>query len=376
MASQPTLSSESSETFQQLCSETIQECFQLSERLKKAEKRLQDDFKEFDDILTRRESAKTQYKNLIHILNELATEHKEPSWKNQLEKYRLELSRLKSSLDSLKSVAPSWNESLFLRLFMGSVNVKFWKQGEKLQFKKEYEKFKFRTTFIFLLFPIIILFVTAHPLLFTLHQVWLLYYYISLSIRSNILQANGSQIFSWWIFHHYITMVICVVLLAAPFDHALHQEIIFSAEVFALWQGLVMIITNEYTRKRLYVRQSLGKASIMDVESPETIVEKPTNLKILLPLLFVTYTAQIYLGSHAVLRFFTSMIFLSFDQLSWQLLVIGLLWFVLGVGNVITTVLVIWNKKQTKDLYLRQRAQTPRVMAATPIAPSPSLHLN
>ena len=40
-----------------------------------------------------------------------------------------------------------------------------------------------------------------------LWHIWLLYYYLSLALRENILKANGSEIHSWWFMHHYISMV-------------------------------------------------------------------------------------------------------------------------------------------------------------------------
>lgn len=40
-------------------------------------------------------------------------------------------------------------------------------------------------------------------LLLKIHQLWLLYYYLTLSLRENILLANGSDILHWWIYHHY-----------------------------------------------------------------------------------------------------------------------------------------------------------------------------
>jgi hypothetical protein len=39
-------------------------------------------------------------------------------------------------------------------------------------------------------------------------------------------------------------------------------------------QGLVMLFQNNYQRKRLYVRKTLGKARAIDVDSSETLVEK------------------------------------------------------------------------------------------------------
>jgi hypothetical protein len=40
-----------------------------------------------------------------------------------------------------------------------------------------------------------------------LWHIWLLYYYLSIALRENIMKANGSEIHGWWFMHHYISMV-------------------------------------------------------------------------------------------------------------------------------------------------------------------------
>ena len=45
---------------------------------------------------------------------------------------------------------------------------------------------------------------SASDMLLKAHQLWLLYYYTTLSLRENILLANGSNIMQWWILHHYV----------------------------------------------------------------------------------------------------------------------------------------------------------------------------
>lgn len=45
--------------------------------------------------------------------------------------------------------------SHFLRFALGKVNVRAWKQKDKIKLKEEYNKFKFRTTILFIVFPVI-----------------------------------------------------------------------------------------------------------------------------------------------------------------------------------------------------------------------------
>jgi hypothetical protein len=68
-----------------------------------------------------------------------------------------------------------------------------------------------------------------------LFHVWLLYYYTSLALRENILRVNGSSkiihrandvmmtnrgaisdIKSWWIIHHYLSIVVSLTLIMFP----------------------------------------------------------------------------------------------------------------------------------------------------------------
>jgi hypothetical protein len=69
-----------------------------------------------------------------------------------------------------------------------------------------------------------------------LWHIWLLYYYLSIALRENILKANGSEIHGWWFMHHYISMVpkqstftrifvFCArIRPPTPSGHVLHQH--------------------------------------------------------------------------------------------------------------------------------------------------------
>ena len=46
-----------------------------------------------------------------------------------------------------------------------------------------------------------------------LTHVWMLYYYVSLSLRENILKVNGSNIKDWWIYHHYLSSIMSITVL-------------------------------------------------------------------------------------------------------------------------------------------------------------------
>lgn len=123
-----------------------------------------------------------------------------------------------------------------------------------------------------------------------LHQIWLMYYYTTLSLRENILYSNGSNIQPWWIYHHYLSLLISLIMLVWPSESLLLRstELLY----FGLFQGLVMLAQNIYQKRRSYVRKSLGKAKQVDVDTSETLVEKPTDLKVLIPLLYALYVRR------------------------------------------------------------------------------------
>ena len=100
------------------------------------------------------------------------------------------------SLSRVQSIAPSTG-SLFVRLFLGQVNVRVASSKEKEVLRDEYEKFRFRTNFGFLIFPGLWMATQMYlrykwqytHWIYILTHVWLLYYYVSLALRINILKV-------------------------------------------------------------------------------------------------------------------------------------------------------------------------------------------
>jgi hypothetical protein len=106
------------------------------------------------------------------------------------------LRKSRESLDVVHSVQPTTG-SLFVRLFLGKVNVREGSSDDREILRSEYEKFRFRTSFGFIVLPIVwVLNYTflRHTWRYThwihiLTHVWLLYYYTSLALRVNILRV-------------------------------------------------------------------------------------------------------------------------------------------------------------------------------------------
>ena len=269
----------------------------LNIRLKKAKQRLAEDFDLLDDCAKEYSSQSKIYDDLLQMKKDIANEIKDSDdtkIKLALKDYESELNDSKKNLDAMRDSKPSYGHSLFVRLMLGRVNCKSWKDAEKIQMKNEYTKFKERTLYIFILFPLIQLFLFSKHFIFTLHQIWLSYYYMTLALRENVLKINGSHIKSWWIYHHYISIIATFVVIGWP-DQDIYVNESIKLNYFLLLQGLVMFMQHRYQKRRKYARVSIGKAKQNDLDSSETLEEKPSDLKMLVPLLFVTYCCEFFL---------------------------------------------------------------------------------
>lgn len=236
----------------------------------------------------------------------------------------------------------------------------------------EYNKFKSRTTLLFLMWPCIQLLIKYFipglwkeqgELILKVHQLWLLYYYVTLSLRENILLANGSGILHWWLYHHYVSILIAIMMLLFPNDYVITGRLV-EMLVFGAIQGFVMLFQNNYQKKRLYTRKALGKARAIDVESSETLVEKPTDLKILIPMLFILYIIELWFGGSFIYHYLNDRA--GAIKYPVSIFIIGCAFVILGVGNAYTTGLVLVSKSKVRQL---KQAVKDRVTGRSPTPP-------
>ena len=181
-----------------------------------------------------------------------------------------------------------------------------------------------------------------------LHQLWLLYYYSSLALRENILLVNGSNVRPWWIYHHYIAAFGTVILITWP-DSPTYARFIPYWNVFLVYTGFVQMLQLAYQKKRDYTNRALGRTARLDVSFSETLTEFPKELVLLVPFLIGSYAWQVWIG----LQLLTVLIF-EFDPLHthWtlyreevQVFITGCAIIVMGVGNFVSTVLTILDKR-------------------------------
>uniref|UniRef100_A0A453GFX6 Uncharacterized protein n=2 Tax=Aegilops tauschii subsp. strangulata TaxID=200361 RepID=A0A453GFX6_AEGTS len=122
-------------------------------------------------------------------------------------------------LDShVAAFLPSKGNGKFLKKFVGPVNVWVARKEDKLKVKDEYINYM-----VCLYVPA----VSIHSpltemvgvdgclpaLTVQVYQAWLLFLYTSFALQENVLLVNGRDIRPWWIYHHYLAMLMALVSL-------------------------------------------------------------------------------------------------------------------------------------------------------------------
>ncbi|PPR83656.1 hypothetical protein GOBAR_AA37052 [Gossypium barbadense] len=198
----------------------------------------------------------------------------------------------------------------------GTINVRASRKDVQLKVKEEYNSYRERTAFLFLLFPLTLLILrswiwegclSAFPV--QLYQAWLLFLYTGLALRENILRSNGSDICPWWIYHHYCAMAMALVSIT--------------------WEVKGQPNCTQKQAKR------------MDVVWGET-AGVDGQLWVLCPILFLMQGFEAYVG---VLLLKTAFFWVVPE---WQIIFCGILLVVMAVGNFINTVQTLVAKSRFK----------------------------
>ncbi|KAA3475922.1 transmembrane protein 120-like protein isoform X1 [Gossypium australe] len=274
-----------------------------------------------------------------------------------------DLQRASSILTDGEAAAflPAEAQGRFLRMFLGPINVRASRKEVQLKVKEEYNSYRDRTAFLFLLFPLTLLILKswiwegclpAFPV--QLYEAWLLFLYTGLAMRENILRANGSDIRPWWIYHHYCAMLMALVSLTWEIKRqpncAQKQR---GVELFLQWammQGVAMLLQNRYQRQRLYTRIALGKANRMDVVWGETS-GVDGQLWVLCPILFAMQGFEAYVGLLLLKTAFVGVV------TEWQVICCGILLVLMAVGNFINTIQTLVTKSRFKAKMKRSKSK-------------------
>ncbi|KAL1222152.1 hypothetical protein V5N11_011031 [Cardamine amara subsp. amara] len=256
---------------------------------------------------------------------------------------------------------PSKPQGRFVRMFLGPVNVRASRKDIQLKVKEEYNSYRDRTALLFLVFPAILLTLRSYvwdgclpafPV--QLYEAWLLFLYAGLVMRENILRANGSDIRSWWLYHHYFAMAMALVSLTWGIKGQPNcvekQKGVRLFLQWAMMQGVAMLLQNRYQRQRLYTRIALGKAKRMDVVWGET-AGVDGQLLLLCPILFSLQGFEAYVGLQLLSTVLTGVV------AEWQVLICGILLVVMAIGNFINTVETLMVKSRFKAKMKRSKSR-------------------
>lgn len=320
-------------------------------------------FKNCDDVVSENTKQEAKFKQLEAMLKSIEKEAVESecndkSLKDRIVTDKANMDNLAVSVNNIKA-KKNKTGSLYLAWMLGYVNVRLWKKGEAVAFKEEYQAFHNRAVVPYILFPLVQLFIYSRfpespwgRVFNILHQLWMIYYYASSALRENILAANGSSIKGWWLYHHYISMISAVIILLWPVCES-SQKFMPTLLYFLAFQGVILFFQNSYQKKRHYVARCLGKAKDVDMSSTETISEKPVDLKMLVPALFLVYVAELYVGGDMI---YFGLLHLS-DAGLVPMCLTGICLIILGVGNAITTSNVLFWKHKKSIINERKHAQ-------------------
>uniref|UniRef100_A0A2M3Z7B0 Putative transmembrane protein n=1 Tax=Anopheles braziliensis TaxID=58242 RepID=A0A2M3Z7B0_9DIPT len=249
----------------------------------------------------------------------------------------------KAQIHEIEQGLPQQN-SRYLKIILGDVNVSILNRNDKVRYKDEYEKFKLILNVIGLLlsFLNIVFNLRALELVFLFLLVW---YYCTLTIRESILKVNGSRIKGWWRLHHFISTVCAGVLLVWPQGEP-WQLFRTQFMYFNVYISLVQYMQFRYQKGVLYRLKALGERHNMDITIEGFHSWMWRGLSFLIPFLFVGYLFQFY-------NAWTLYQLSAHPDATWQIPVLSTLFLILFAGNTTTTLLVIPQKlsEHTENRY-------------------------
>ncbi|XP_037971246.1 transmembrane protein 120 homolog isoform X2 [Plutella xylostella] len=245
-----------------------------------------------------------------------------------------EIMKRKAMLHEIEATLPKQN-SLYLRIILGNVNVSILNKNDKFKYKDEYEKFKLVLSAIAFCLAVLNLSIDFRPLQLILIFL-LVWYYCTLTIRESILKVNGSRIKGWWRLHHFISTAVSGILLIWPQNEP-WAEFRHTFMWFIAYISVVQYMQFRYQHGVLYRLKALGARHNMDITIEGFHSWMWRGLSYLLPFLFAGYLFQLY-NAYTLYQ-------LSFHpEATWQVAALSFSFLALGVGNTVTMLLVIPQK--------------------------------
>ncbi|KAK0079831.1 hypothetical protein PV325_000761 [Microctonus aethiopoides] len=216
------------------------------------------------------------------------------------QKLNKDMQKRNDQLHEMEQTLPKPNGT-YLSIILGSVNVSILNKNDKFKYKDEYEKFKLILSVIGFVLSVVNLFTNIRTLELSF-MFLLVWYYCTLTIRESILKVNGSRIKGWWRFHHFLSTTVSGVLLVWPNNEPWY---IFRGQFmwFNVYISFVQYLQFRYQHGVLYRLKALGERHNMDI---------------------------------------------TIEDATWHVHVLSIMFLVLFLGNTITTILVIPQKRKDR----------------------------
>ena len=261
---------------QEAANELLDETLEIWQKYESSIKELNEQFRNIDQCFNKQRRQRKKLQDIESLLRDLKSNSQLAKDKENQDAIKAIQIKLDSTQEMIKKLGKSKIRlgSVFLRIIIGRVSVKLWNEGERIQFKQEYNRFKEFWMPAFILFPLFQLSAGWSLAVNQIYTCFTFYYYTSLAIRENILRVNGSRIMRWWIHHHYVSVVSGILLLLVTETHPLITHGVgVMLNVSMLWQACVMFLQIQYQKQRHYTRKALAKKNAMDVRTTEVIDE-------------------------------------------------------------------------------------------------------
>ncbi|KJE90490.1 transmembrane protein [Capsaspora owczarzaki ATCC 30864] len=243
-----------------------------------------------------------------------------------------ETAEQKSQLSRMEVSFPQ-KKSVLLGLVLGDVNMTLPKMGDRFKYKEDYEKFKARMTMITVLISLLNLTLLPFRFVEALLHCLIVWFYCTATLREHILIANGSRIRNWYLWHHYISVVLTAMLLIWP-DGFAYQAFRTQFHIFTIYVGVLQFIQFRYQTSRLYMLRALGKTDAMEV----TAEMSSRGLTYLVVMLMIGHGFQVY-NAYTLYE-------ITMDPrcLEWHPSALAVIFIVLASGNFITLMRTLVHK--------------------------------
>uniref|UniRef100_A0A3B4FSI2 Transmembrane protein 120A n=1 Tax=Pundamilia nyererei TaxID=303518 RepID=A0A3B4FSI2_9CICH len=291
----------------------LSECLREWEDLEKDYQQIQDTHRlykqKLEDVTKLQDSCSNAIARQRKKLKELAVSLEDPEEEDAIAEIEDSIKDRAHTFFEMEAFLPKRN-GLYLNLVLGNVNITLLNKQSKFAYKDEYEKFKLVLTVILFVFSFTCRFLLSYRVLDALFNFLLVWYYCTLTIRESILISNGSRIKGWWVFHHYVSTFLSGVMLTWP-EGALYQMFRNQFLSYCLYQSFIQFLQYYYQSGCLYRLRALGERHNMDLTVGE-------------------YTSLLF-------------IFINDFEIT-QVFMCGCSYLVLFMGNVFTTLAVVYQK--------------------------------